>query len=177
MRHRLALVAQTNRRIRPVYEIVTLIQSDTKRCERAWREFFKVNCNALFQTALLLTADVLAAEAALSESIDELDMSSAPGQPSLAAWEKAVVMRSIEQPQVPLSAADPMTRSMLQPGLRPVIQIERFPRISFVLRMLLGYTTALCAQLLEMDEGGIRMLCQMAVIQLHRKVVADTVET
>ena len=152
----------------------TQIRSDTRSCEQEWRDFFKINCNALFQTALLLTADAVTAEVALIKSIEELDMSSSPEQ-SLPAWKKAVVMRSIETVQLSASTPDPMTRFMLQPGLQPVIEIERFPRICFVLRMLLGYTTAFCAQMLGMEESDIRKLFQIAVIQLQEKVVADRV--
>ena len=118
--------------MRPVDEIETQIQSDTKRCEQEWRNFFKANCNALFQTALLLTTDAPTAEAAVAESIDALDMSSPPEQRSLTAWQKAVVVRSIETSQLSSSAADPVTRFTLQPALLPTIQIERSPRICFV---------------------------------------------
>jgi hypothetical protein len=62
---------------------------------------------------------------------------------------------------------------MLQPGLLPVIQIERFPRICFVLRMLLGYSTALCAQILGVEESHVRMLFRMAALQLQQKVVGN----
>jgi hypothetical protein len=151
-------------------EIETLIRPERKGCEEKWRDFFKLNCNALFQTALLLTADPVAAEAALTKSIDELDMSRSPEQVSFAAWEELVVMRSIEMQQVSSSGADSTARLMLQPGLVPVIQIDRWPRICFVMRKLLGYTTALCAQMLGMEESGIRILFQTAVVQLQQKV-------
>jgi len=157
-----------------VNELETPIQSDTRRCEQGWRDFFKANCNVVFQTALLLTADATAAEAAVTESIDSLDISSRPPeQRNMAAWEKAVVVRSIETSRLPSSAANSVTRSMLHPGLLPVIQIERFPRICFVLRMLLGYSTALCAQILGVEESHVRMLFQMAALQLQQKVVGN----
>ena len=88
-----------------------------------------------------------------------------------------MVLRSIETVQLSASTPDPMTRFMLQPGLQPVIEIERSPRIRFVLRMLLGYTTALCAQMLGLEESGIRMLLQIAVIQLQQKIAATEVRT
>ena len=81
-------------------------------------------------------------------------------------------MRSIETPQVSSPEVDCTARFMLQPGLLPVFQVERSPRICFVLRMLLGYTTAACAQMLGTEESGIRILFQMAVIQLQQKVAA-----
>jgi hypothetical protein len=161
--------------MQPVDEIETPIQSRTRRCEQGWRDFFKANCNVVFQTALLLTADATAAEAAVAESIDSLDSSSLPEQRNLAAWEKAVVVRSIETSRLSSSAANSATRSMLQPGLLPLIQIERFPRICFVLRMLLGYSTALCAQVLGVEESHIRMLFQIADLQLQQKVAGNRV--
>jgi hypothetical protein len=167
--------SEIKRRIKTVDE--TQIRSDRRGCEQEWRDFFKINCNALFQTALLLTADAVTAEVALTKSIEELDMARSPGQTSLAAWKETVVMRSIETVQLSASTPDPMTRFMLQPGLQPVIEIERSPRICFVFRMLLGYTTAFCAQQLGMEESDIRMLFQMAVIQLQEKVVANRVQT
>ena len=154
--------------MQPVDEIETRIQSNTRKCEQGWRDFFKANCNVVFQTALLLTADATAAEAAVAESIDSLDISSPPEQRTLGAWEKAVVVRSLETSQLS-SSANSATRSMLQPGLLPVIQIERFPRICFVLRMLLGYSTSLCAQILGVEQSHVRTLFQVAALQLQQK--------
>ena len=154
-----------------------LIRPNTKSYKQEWRVFFKVNCNALFQTALLLTADTVIAELALTKGIEELNISSSPGQTSLAAWERAVVIRSIETARLSSPAPDSMVRVMLQPGLQPVIEIERLPRICFVLRILLGYSTAVCAQMLGMEASGILMLFQMAAIQLQQKVVASRVQT
>ncbi len=65
-----------------VDQVQVIVRSDIKSCEREWRDFFKVNCKALFQTALLLTADALAAETALVKGIEELDISGSPGQTS-----------------------------------------------------------------------------------------------
>jgi hypothetical protein len=149
----------------------TQIGSDTSGYEREWRDFFKIHCNALFQTALLLTADAVAAEVALTRSIEELDIACSPGQTSLASWKKAVVMRSIETLQLSASPPDPITRFMLQPGVQRVIEIERSPRICFVLRILLGHTTAFCAQMLGVEERGVLALLQMAMIQLQEKSV------
>ena len=158
-----------SRKTQRVEEIQTLTRSETESREQQWRDFFKMNCNALFQIALLLTADAVTAEVALAKSIEDLDISNSPGQTGVAAWERATAMRSIEIAQSSPSIPDPMTRTMLQPALQPIIEIGRFPRICFVLRLLLGYTTALCAQMLGIEESGVRMLFQMAVIQLQQK--------
>ena len=158
-----------------VDEIETPIQSKIRRCEQGWGDFFKANCNIVFQTALLLTADAIAAETAVAESIDCLDISSPAEQRNLAAWEKAVVVRSIETSPLSSSAENSATRSLLQPGLLPVIQIERFPRICFVLRMLLGYSTVVCAQMLGVEESHVRMLFQATALQLQQKVAGNSV--
>jgi hypothetical protein len=63
----------------------TQMRSDTGGCEQEWRDFFKINYNALFQTALLLTADAVIAEVALTKSIEDLDMAPSPGQTSEAS--------------------------------------------------------------------------------------------
>jgi len=154
-------------------EIGMQIHSDISECEQRWRTFFKANCDALFQTALLLSADAVAAEKAVSESLDSLDLSIPPEHRNFPGWERAVVARSIETSQLRPTPPDAATRSMLQPGLLPVIQIERFPRVCFVLGMLLGYSTALCAQILGVEESHVRMLFQMAALQLQRNVVAS----
>jgi hypothetical protein len=129
-----------------------LIRSETRSWDPEWIDLFETNYNALFQTALLLTANAPRAEAALVKSIEELEVSNPFTQPDFRAWERAVVMRSIETPQVSCLDLDCKARFMLQLGLRPIIQLDRSPRICFVLRMLLGYTTAACAQMLGLDE-------------------------
>lgn len=48
-------------------------RSDKESYAQEWRAFFKTNCNALFQTALLLTANEVAAEVALTKAIGEID--------------------------------------------------------------------------------------------------------
>ncbi len=145
--------------------------------EREWRDFLQENCKRLFQTALLLSADSHIAETALIESIEDLNLSQPPGRNTRAVWEKAVVMRSVElqktlsEPgvtdQVKGVRAIPV-QSMLQPGLRAVVQIERSPRTCFILRILLGYATTSCVQILGIDESRIYVLLQMAAIQLNK---------
>lgn len=120
--------------------------------EHAWKNFLQANCNSMFQTALLLSANAHAAEAALADSIDDLDLSSPPENHSLAIWERAVIKRSIGARESASPAGASITRSMLQPGLRTVIGIERCPRICLVLHLLLGYDAVFCAQMLGTAE-------------------------
>jgi hypothetical protein len=53
--------------------------------------------------------------------------------------------------------------SMLQPGLWPLMQIERVSRTYFTLRLLLGYPRRVCAQLLDVEESKIETLLQTAI--------------
>jgi DNA-directed RNA polymerase specialized sigma24 family protein len=64
---------------------------------------------------------------------------------------------------------------MLQPRLLPLIQIEPFPRICFVLHMLLGYSTALSAQILGVEESHVLVLFQMAARQLQQTVAGNRI--
>ena len=151
--------------------------------EREWRDFLQENSNRLFQTALLLSADSHIAETALTGSIEDLDVSRAPGRNTRAVWEKAVVIRSVEELHKPssgpgvtgqakviraISVQSISVQSMLQPGLWPVVQIERSPRLCFILRMLLGYAITSCVQILGIEESRIYALLEMAAIQLNK---------
>lgn len=134
--------------------------------EQAWKNFLRVNCSSMLQTALLLSADLHVAEAALADSIDDLNFSRPPEEHSLAIWERAVVKRSIGARESASTAEDSTVRSMLQPGLWPVIEIERYPRLCFVLHVLLGYGAVFCAQMLGTAENEMPTLLQSAVTQL-----------
>lgn len=134
--------------------------------EQAWKSFLQGHCNSMFQTALLLSADTHVAEAALADSIGDLNLSTPPEKSSLAIWERAVMMRSIGAHEPASLEEGSMARSLLQSGLWPVIEIERYPRICFVLCVLLGYAAAFCAQTLGIAESEIQTLLQKAVTQL-----------
>lgn len=143
------------------------MQLDTNSSEREWIEFLELNSNAMFQVALLLSANVYTAEASLLNSIDELEIRRAPRQGDLAAWQHAVVARSIATRITEKSGVDLLYRSMLQPGLWPVMQIEGLPRTCFVLRLLLGYSRPVCAQLLGVEESRIEKLLETAIDTLQ----------
>lgn len=64
-------------------------------------------------------------------------------------------------------------RPLLQPGLRSVVQIDRLPRICFVLRLLLGYTTEACADALDLDESEVPVLLAEAAMQLQQLLVPE----
>lgn len=61
-------------------QVEVIVRSDRNNCEREWRDLFKVNCKVLFQTALLFTADALAAETALAKSIENSTSVALPGE-------------------------------------------------------------------------------------------------
>jgi hypothetical protein len=143
-------------------------QLDTNSSEREWIDFLELNSNAMFQLALLLSADVHTAEVALLNSIDELEITRPPREGDFAVWQHAVVAQSMATRTRRKSGVDLHYRSMLQPGLWPVMQIERFPRTCFVLRLLLGYPRPLCAQLLDIEQSTIERLLQTAVETLQR---------
>jgi hypothetical protein len=121
--------------------------------EQQWNEFVKVNAKTMFQIALLLSGAAHLAENALISSLEDLNVSVPPND-DLAMWQRAVVVRSVRSADW-AQVADPDSLSMLQPGLRPVLMIVGLPRIHFVLRLLLGYSLAECAQIVDTAEGSI----------------------
>jgi len=133
----------------------------------AWKDVYQVNLDSLFQLALLLTGDSQEAEANLTTVISGFDFSKQPGKDVLAVLQTAVAERSIGSAGASSSGGLAGARSMLQPGLLPVLHLERFPRVCFVLRMMLGYATSACAVMLGIEEGAVKRLLQVAVLQLH----------
>src|SRR5713101_4181083 len=110
--------------------------------QERWKELFQANLDMLFELALLLTADPLEAEANLAGVIDALDLSKQPEDDALAVIQTALVRQTIGSGGAISSAGAAGAQSMLHPGLLPVLQLERFPRVCFVLRMLFGYATS-----------------------------------
>ena len=135
--------------------------------QETWKDVFQATLDALFQMALLLTADSQEAEANLATVISTLDLSKRPDKDALTVIQTALVRQSIGSGGIVSPAGVVEARSMLQPGLLPVLQLERFPRVCFVLRMLFGYATSACAEMLGIDEGGVKVLLRAAVLQLH----------
>src|ERR1700730_17479861 len=99
-------------------------------------DVFRANLGALFQLALLLTADSREAEANLATVISTLDFSKQPDEDALALIQTALVRLSIGSGGTLSPAGVAEARTILQPGLLPVLQLEHFPRVCFVLRML-----------------------------------------
>ena len=131
-------------------------------------DVFRANLGALFQLALLLTADSQEAEANLATVISTLDFSKEIDEDALGVIQAALARMSIGSGGIISPAGAAEARSMLQPGLLPVLQLERLPRVCFVLRMLVGFDTSACARMLGIDEGGVSVLLRVAVLQLNR---------
>ena len=136
-------------------------------CPKTWKNFFQVHRDALFQTALLLSADPDEAEASMAATLNTVDLSKPPVESQFLILQEKLARRTIETAQAsPLSKLSE-AGSLLQVGLHPVLQMERFPRVCFVLRTLLGYATSTCAQMLGIEEVAVRTLLRVAILQLH----------
>lgn len=136
--------------------------------QETWKDVLQSNLGALFQLALLLTADTQEAEANLAAVISTLDFSKEIDEDALAVGQAALARQIIRSNGIVSPAEAAKARSMLQPGLLPVLQLERLPRVCFVLRMLVGFDTSACARMLGIDDGGVRAWLRVAVLQLHQ---------
>jgi hypothetical protein len=145
--------------------------------QKAWKDVLETNLDTLFQLALLLTADPQEAEDNLAAIISTLDLSKQPDGDTITVIQAAVVRHSIRSSGIISAAGVAGARSMLQPALLPVLQLEHFSRICFVLRSLFGYATSACARMLGIDEGDVRVLLGVAVLQLHHACSLRITET
>lgn len=143
-----------------------------EKCATRWKEFFGTNLNALFQIALLLSADPEIAEASLLGAINDIDPSQLPREDELAVVQTAVCKRSIGSESVSEGAIT-KARTVLQRRLWPILQLESSPRACFVLRMLVGCGISSCAQMLGIEEGRVRGFLRVAVLQLQCAIASD----
>jgi hypothetical protein len=132
-----------------------------------WMAFIRANCAALFQTALLLSADAEIAESGMLAAVASVDISRPPAPDELFVLQRVVAMQTLRQIRSNLEATSANARSLLQAGLWPVLHLEQRPRICFVLCLLLGYTNSSCAQILGIQEETVRELLRVATRQLH----------
>lgn len=141
---------------------------DTLECtpQQSWIAMLKANCSSFFQTALLVSADPRIAEAAVVAAVDDLDVLLTPSEEDLGELHKTVAIYTIRSLASQDSLDVAQAHSMLQHGLWPLLQVERSPRVCFVLRMLLGCAMSSCAQILGMEEAHVRALLQIALLQL-----------
>ena len=134
--------------------------------EQEWKDFVTVNGRRMFQIALLLSGGPNPAENSFIASVDDLDLSKAPGKDALAQWQAAIVTRSVRAAHC-IPAWDPVALSMLQPGLWPLMRIVGRSRIYFILRVLLRYDTGQCAQMLNVKTSETHALLSEAMKQLQ----------
>jgi hypothetical protein len=135
-----------------------------------WGALLTTNLNSLFELALLFTADPQMAEASLASCINSVDVSS---QPDLKGLQAAVALHSIGTEGIDSPTAIKKARSMTRSTLHPILQLERFPRVCFVLRMMSGYATSTCAGMLSIDDHAVRVQVRTAILQLHHAVIAQ----
>jgi hypothetical protein len=145
-------------------EIPTPCEAESR--EESWRVLLKANCNSLFQTALLLSADPETAQTGMSAAIESVELLSPSVSESLANLETAVAIKTIERLGQASVPRIPETRLLVQPGLWPLLEVDQSPRICFVLRMLIGFAMSSCAQMLGIEEADARALLHVALIQL-----------
>jgi hypothetical protein len=142
------------------------------RHQETWKDLFQANLDSLFELALLLTSDAREAEANLATVINDLDLSKHPDEDGLAFLQAAVARQSIASGEAISTVRVAEARSIIQPGLGPVLQLEHFPRICFVLWMTFGYATTVCAGMLGIDQGGVRALLQTAILETSANSMA-----
>jgi DNA-directed RNA polymerase specialized sigma24 family protein len=117
---------------------------------------------------LLFSADSQEAEDSLAAVIGTIECSKETDEDALAVIQAALVRKIIGSSGIISPAEAVEARSMLQPGLQPLLKLERLPRVCFVLRMLVGFDTSACAQMLGIDEGGVKVSLRVAVLQQHQ---------
>jgi hypothetical protein len=149
-----------------IREEVEVLPSKDRR-PQTWKDLFHSNLDTLFEMALLLTADPREAEATLTRVINTVDMSRLPDEGGLSILQAAVAQKSIESGAAIVPSGVEEARPMLQLGLQPVVQVERVPRVCFVLRTMLGYATTTCAGILGVNEDAVKVLLRIAILQLH----------
>jgi hypothetical protein len=147
-------------------ELRVLPQADSDQF--SWMALLKSNCAALFQTALLLSADPQIAEASIAVTIDNLDISKAPRQDESSSLQKTVAMHTLRIQETASFSRTVEAQPMLQSGLWPILQLEKFVRACFVLRFLLGYSTSCCAQIIGIEQAAVEASLDTALLQLQQ---------
>jgi hypothetical protein len=131
-----------------------------------WGSILKANLNCLFQAALLLSADPEVAEASVAATIESIDLSRVPGQDELVTLQMTLVSKTLER----LESSSPdhlrAAQSMLPTGLWTLLEVDQFPRIYFVLRVLLRCAVSSSAQILGVEEADAQAMFETALWQL-----------
>ena len=109
-----------------------------------------------FRTALLLTGDTRTAEVAVMHAIGVCEELS-PGGLLIAAVKSAVRRRTSD---------GPCEVECLSPELRRLFMLQSLPRHCFVLRVLVGLSPEVCAELLEVSDTEFENAVYRALTQL-----------
>jgi hypothetical protein len=134
---------------------------------RSWTALVKANLNVLFQTALLLSEDPEIAESAVLDALGAIDVCEPPAPDQASLLQKEVATQTLKRLNANSKAKSRDVRSLLQADLCPLLRIDKLPRACFVLCLLFGYTAALCAQTLEIEESRVTEFLGLAAIQLN----------
>jgi len=111
-----------------------------------------------FRTALLLTGDTRTAEVAVTHGLGVCEDLS-PGGLLIAAVRSAVRRRT-------KSSDGPYEVECLPPELRRLFMLQPLPRNCFVLRVLVGLSPEVCAELLEVSVTEFENAVYRALTQL-----------
>ena len=111
-----------------------------------------------FRTALLLTGDTRTAEAAVMHGIGACEDVS-PGGLLIEAVRSGVRRRT-------KSSEGPYEVECLPPELRRLFVLQPLPRHCFVLRVLVGLSPEVCAELLEVSDTEFENAVYSALTQL-----------
>jgi len=112
-----------------------------------------------FRAALLLTGDTRTAEATVMHGIDVCEDHLLPGGLLIAAVRSAVRRRT-------KSSGGPYEVECLPPELRRLFMLQPLPRNCFVLRVLVGLSPEVCAELLEVSVTEFENAVYRALTQL-----------
>ena len=138
-----------------------------------WKSLLEANLDRLFQTALLLTADPCRAELALTQAIEHFDLSAPPSPDAIKRIELEIVFHGFQAGPPPSPALTARTRTMIQPGLWPILQLPPDLRACFVLIVMLRCRSSVCASLAysKTDDGTVGRWLHSAVLAFHRSAV------
>jgi len=129
-----------------------------------WFDIFQADYCRLFFTALLVTGSSESAEAAIADSLDLIDDETAPsGRAALTAVAAASAAR--------IGEARPahVGNSSLPKELVAVTKLRPDLRVCFVLRRLVGLTSAETSKLLSLNPPDVERRTIDASVQLARR--------
>ncbi len=107
-----------------------------------------------FFASILITGNQMLAEGAVMNAIELLNADEADACSDAMFFDNSIdgALRAEAEQDVSTSCEEKEVTSLLLPGiLRNVLRLDRYPRLCFVLRFLLGTTRQTCAHQLRLD--------------------------